>query len=95
MNVITRCPLCRGTKKMVGMGMTERDCERCAGKGTVAVEVKPELIQALKEEEKIVEPIKDDVKHERETETKTVIDSKRKYVRKEKESINGVCDIAG
>jgi hypothetical protein len=79
---------------MVGMGMTERDCERCAGKGTVSV--KPEAIREAKKEEKIVEPIKDDVKHERETEAKTVAETRRKYVRKEKETPanNGVCDVA-
>jgi len=98
MNVITRCPLCRGTKKMVGMGMTERDCERCAGKGTVSV--KPEAIREAKKEEetKVVEPIAKDeaVKDERENDTKTVTESKRKYVRKTKETPaqHGVCDVA-
>ena len=86
MNAITRCPDCRGTKKLVGLGFIERDCEKCAGKGHVPVEkVKAEIIEALKEE----------AKHERETEVKTVAETKRKYVRKAKETpYDGVCDVA-
>ena len=84
MNVIARCPGCQGRKRVFGIGLMERDCERCAGKGTVAV--KPVIVEAIKEE----------AKHERETEAKTVIETKRKYVRKTKETPenNGVCDVA-
>ena len=86
MNVIARCPGCQGRKKVFGIGLMERDCEKCAGKGHVPVEkVKADVIEALKEE----------AKHERETETKTVIEAKRKYVRKDKETApDGVCDVA-
>lgn len=88
MNVITRCPGCQGRKKVFGIGLMERDCERCAGKGTVAV--KPVIVEAIKEEEP---------KHERETEVKTVAEiknDKRKYIRKTKETPakHGVCDVA-
>lgn len=86
MNVIARCPECRGTKKLVGMGFMERDCEKCAGKGHVPVsQIKTDVIEALK----------DEAKHERETEAKTVAETKRKYIRKDKETApNGVCDVA-
>jgi hypothetical protein len=82
---------------MIGMGMTERECERCAGKGTVSV--KPETIREAKKEEetKIVEPLKEEaVKDDRETEVKTVAQTKRKYVRKakEEEAPDGVCNVA-
>ena len=101
MNAITRCPMCRGSKKMLGLGMMERDCEKCAGKGHVMFkeikEVKPDVI-VEPIVEPVVEPVKEEaVKDDRETETKAVTQIKRKYVRKDKEETpaqHGVCDVA-
>lgn len=96
MNAITRCPMCRGSKKMLGLGMMERDCEKCAGKGHVVFkEIKPDVI-VEPIIEPVVEPVKEEAKNDRETETKAVTQIKRKYVRKDKEETapDGVCDVA-
>ena len=48
-----RCELCNGKKKIIGLGMIEKDCDECNGVGYVQikteVEVKIGKIRAVKD----------------------------------------------
>ncbi len=34
--MISKCPACRGHKKVMRLGMTMKDCETCSGKGHIS-----------------------------------------------------------
>lgn len=64
----TKCPICRGAKKMMKLGYVEGDCSGCDGKGYVIIkpieELKADALADKKPEEKIhtMESIKNDEK---------------------------------
>lgn len=49
------CPACRGTKKIIGMGFTEKDCFKCKGVGYVDKPTTP--IEKLPESATYAEPL--------------------------------------
>ena len=49
MNVSQICSVCRGRKKVIGMGMMEADCYRCHGIGYIDLSEKVESSPFLKE----------------------------------------------
>ena len=46
-----QCNVCRGTKKVLGMGWIEQDCKACDGSGRIDIPDKPK-IEAKQEERK-------------------------------------------
>ncbi len=39
--MIKKCPQCKGSKKIIGIGMIARDCKECAGIGHVEDLIQP------------------------------------------------------
>ena len=34
----TRCPICNGTKEVIGLGLLRKECDECLGVGYIAKE---------------------------------------------------------
>lgn len=42
---IERCTMCRGTKRILGLGMMDRQCPNCKGIGWVSVEAVEPIVE--------------------------------------------------
>lgn len=50
---LVRCPVCRGRKKIIGLGLLEKDCDHCVGIGWISK--KPVEIKVKKSRKKSIE----------------------------------------
>jgi ribosomal protein L29 len=37
------CPKCKGMRRILGMGMIERDCDKCGAKGRITADTAPAI----------------------------------------------------